>query len=70
MPNDAPTTLVIYNTVGQVVRTLIDNVYYTGSHTHTWDGKDDAKQEVPAGTYIAKLVCGEHNATQKITVVK
>jgi len=68
--NDAPTTLVIYNQLGQVVRTLIDNDYVAGSHTQYWNGKDAAGNEVPSGTYIAKLICGEQNASVKITVVK
>jgi hypothetical protein len=70
VPVNAPTTLVIYNQLGEVVRTLVDNDYYTGSHQIAWDGKDNAKQEVAAGTYIAKLASGEHNASIKITVVK
>jgi hypothetical protein len=70
VPNDAPTTLVIFNQLGQVVRTLVNNDYFTGSHTSSWDGKDASGNEVASGTYIAKLVCGEHNASVKITVVK
>ncbi len=70
LPASAPTTLVVYNTLGQVVRTLFNAPAEAGSVTVKWDGKDEAGNEVATGTYIYKLTSGQFSATRKMTLSK
>jgi hypothetical protein len=70
VPVAAPTTLVIYNALGQVVKTLVNDGGQVGVQTVRWDGKDEAGNEVAAGNYIYKLTCGEYSTTRKLTVSK
>ena len=61
----------IYDTRGQVVRTLLDREYASTAHDRvTWDGRDDAGAMVPAGVYFYKLFAGSDTATRKMILLK
>ena len=62
--------LVIYNTLGQEVKTLINGELKSGSYSATWNGKDDLGNEVPAGIYLYRLESGTFNETKKMILMK
>jgi agmatine/peptidylarginine deiminase len=47
--------LVVFDTRGRRVRTLIDGVRPAGDHEIRWDGRDDAGRSLPAGVYRYRL---------------
>ena len=47
--------LEIYNVLGQLVRTLVDEVQAAGSHQAGWDARDRHGAPVAAGVYLARL---------------
>ncbi|OQY25757.1 MAG: hypothetical protein B6244_14775 [Candidatus Cloacimonetes bacterium 4572_55] len=49
-------TLQVYNSAGQLVRTLASGSQESGEHSATWDGKNDRGQE-------GSQESGEHSAT-------
>ena len=80
LPDAARTRLVIYDVLGQRVRTLVDAVQSAGFHQAVWMGRDDVSQPVAAGVYFYRLEVrteGDGNsgaagfaATRKLTLVK
>lgn len=64
------TKLVVYNSLGQQVRLLVDGVKSAGSHRIYFDGKDDAGNELATGTYLYKLTNGSFTANRKLTISK
>ncbi len=53
---DSTVTLVIKNSAGTVIRTLVDNeAKSAGVHTVVWDGRDSSGDAVPAGDYKLTL---------------
>ena len=62
--------LVIYNMLGQVVRTLVNERITAGVKTVEWDGLNDAGISVPTGTYFAKLKTSAGVDTKKMMLVK
>jgi len=50
-----PTTLIIYNLLGQKVRTLVDEKQGPGRYAVTWDGRDENGNLTPTGVYIYQL---------------
>ena len=48
-------TLVIVDSDGQVVRTLLNDGYRRGRQFYAWNGRDDFGRVVPAGTYKPRL---------------
>ena len=65
-----PTTLKIYNILGQKVRTLVDEPKTSGNHEVTWDGKDDKGKEVASGIYFYQLEVGEFTECKKMLLLK
>jgi hypothetical protein len=51
----AEVEIVIYNLLAQKVRTLVKERKYPGEHQVTWDGKDDAGNDLASGIYFYKL---------------
>ena len=62
--------LTIYNMLGQVVRTLVNERITAGVKTVEWDGMNDAGVSVPTGTYFAKLKTSAGIDTKKMMLVK
>ena len=55
LAEDSRVTLVIYNLLGQKVRTLFEGFQLAGRYRFTWNGQDDAGQIVPGGVYFYQL---------------
>ena len=60
------TSLNVYSVVGQKIRTLIDNKLEGGSHSATWDGRDEDGKLVGSGLYFCRLSTGKEVATIKL----
>jgi hypothetical protein len=65
-----PTTLKIYNVLGEVVRTLVDEPRSPGIYYQVWDGKDDQGNEVASGIYFYRLKVGKFSETKKMVLMK
>jgi len=65
-----PAQLAIYDTRGQLVRTLVSESLPAGSHEVIWDGKTDAGRQAASGTYFYRLDAGQQQLTRKMTLVK
>jgi flagellar hook assembly protein FlgD len=63
-------TLKIYNLLGQEVQTLVDEVQETGYYTVTWDGRDQAGNEVSSGVYFYRIRTDGFEKTMKMLVMK
>jgi hypothetical protein len=66
----AVVSLRIYNVLGQLVRTLVDEPKHPGSYEVRWDGRDEDGNEVASGIYFYKLQAGDFSQTRKMVLVK
>jgi flagellar hook assembly protein FlgD len=56
LPDDAvQAKLTVYNTLGEVVRVLVDEIQNAGTYTIQWDGQDNAGNIVSSGVYYLRL---------------
>jgi hypothetical protein len=62
--------LTVYNVLGQVVRTLTNEVMLPGTHSFTWDGKNSMGASVPSGVYLYSLNAGDQVLSKKMTLIK
>jgi hypothetical protein len=60
----------VYSVTGTRVRTLDSSVRNPGAGRLFWDGRDDAGNEVPSGTYLVKVTANSAVATQRVTVLR
>ncbi len=63
-------TLKIYDLLGREVRTLLDDVRPVGTHSLSWDGRDDRGRLLASGVYIYRLRAGEFSDVRKMTYLK
>ncbi len=66
----APASLIIYNELGEVVKTLLNGEVGQGSYSVRWDGMDERGTPVASGSYICKLIAGEYSSSIKVSVSK
>ncbi len=71
LPLENRISLKIYNSLGQEVKTLIDNQEYSrGPHSVIWDATDKNGNPVTSGVYIYKLVFGNFSKTKTMSLVR
>jgi hypothetical protein len=62
--------LVVFNVLGQKVKTLVNGAMKAGSYTATWDGRDDFGSHVASGIYFYRLESQSFNVTKKMILMK
>jgi len=70
LPEITKINLSVYNTKGQLVRTLVNNYLPGGSHSIIWDGKTNNGELTGSGVYFYKLTAGETSETRKMILLK
>jgi hypothetical protein len=70
LPTSSKVTLKVYNLLGQEVRTLVDYNMEAGSHSISWDGRDNAGDPVSSGVYLYSLHTGEFNVVKKMIYIR
>jgi hypothetical protein len=70
LPQASPVSLKIFNTLGQQVATLVNEIKGAGYHSVIWNGRNDANQVLPSGVYIYRIEAGEFVCTNKMVLVK
>ena len=64
------TRLVIYNTLGQRVRTLVDQFHVAGQYRVRWDARDRQGSAAAAGVYITRLHYPGGAQTRRLLLLK
>lgn len=63
-------SLVIYNILGQKVRTLVKGQTQQGLMSTYWDGKDQQGNDLGSGIYFYRLQAGEFSETRRMVLLK
>lgn len=70
IPRRGKVRIQIYNTLGQEVRTLVDNVLEAGYHEIQWHGDNDAGRSVGSGIYIYRMKAEGFTAQKAMVFLK
>jgi len=70
VPAPARVSLIVFNLLGQKVRTLVDGPMPAGRHEVEWRARDDEGQPVSSGIYFYHLVAEDHTETRKMVLMK
>ncbi len=65
-----PVRLIVYDLLGQPVRTLVDGLRTRGAHTATWDGRDQQGKAVASGVYLYRLHAGRRASSGKMLLLR
>ena len=61
--------MVIYDVRGKQVKTVVDGILASGSHTIHWSGRDDNDEAVANGVYFCRVKAGRVEETVKMIMV-
>ncbi len=62
--------LKIFNTLGQTIKTLVDEPLPAGSHSVVWDGRDSVNRPIATGVYFYQLRAGDFIEVRKMALTK
>ncbi len=62
-------SLQIYDLMGRLVKTLVNENKKAGCYTVNWDGKDKSGKKVVPGIYFYRMEVGDFKTTRKLTII-
>jgi len=69
-PGSVSIELVVYNILGQKVKTLASGSYLPGQYSVIWDGTDNDGNPQASGIYFYSLLSGDSRVTKKMVLTK
>jgi hypothetical protein len=63
-------TIIIYNMLGQKVKTLVNEEQPAGYHSIKWNGRNDNNQAVSSGTYIYLIKVNSFVRVKRMSLIK
>lgn len=71
LPQNANVSIIVYNALGQKVKTLVSEFQRAGANLSVqWDGTNDAGRKVASGLYLYRIQAGRFVKTKKMILVK
>ncbi|MFC2084819.1 T9SS type A sorting domain-containing protein, partial [Bacteroidota bacterium] len=70
LPKASFVSIKIYNLLGQLVKTLVNEDVSAGIYEVQWNGDDESGRKVASGTYIYRVVAGKNVVTKKMVLLK
>ncbi len=68
--HDTFVSLEIYNTKGQLVKTLHKGQLQSGLHTMSWNGTDSRGNNVSSGIYLYRLITDQYQSSKTMLLLK
>lgn len=70
IPKETDASITIFNSLGQVVRTIYRQGLPAGRHEIIWNGRDDDGNVLASGIYFYRLTAGDFSKTRKMVMIK
>jgi len=64
------TVVKVYDVLGRVVKTLVDENLAPGFHSRHWDGLNDNSEKISSGVYFYSITAGEFRKTRGMLMLK
>jgi len=70
LKKNAHVSLVVYNMLGQQIKTLVNSPKLSGHHAIHWDGTNDQGAKVTSGIYFYQFKADGYTKTNKMILMK
>ncbi len=70
LPATSQVSVVIYNVLGQKIRSLVDTIQPAGNYRIQWDGTNDLGEPVAAGVYFVSLKTDKLVLSRKMLLIR
>ena len=70
LPEDAMVNITVFDMMGKLVRTLVNDQQSAGYKTLQWNATSNSGQPISSGLYIYTIQAGEFSKTRKMILLK
>jgi hypothetical protein len=70
LPERTQVSLIVYNILGERVKTLVNETMNAGTHSVCWNSRDEAGNSVASGIYFYRLKTQSFDQTRKMVLMK
>ncbi len=70
VPRKMAVNISIYNTLGQLIKTLVDDTMMSGNYVVEWNGTDNSGKRVPSGVYLMRLTADQVVRDEKSILIR
>ncbi len=70
VPVASEVNITVYDALGRAIRELVNETYAPGTHSITWDGRDNSGERVASGVYFYAVKAGTFHATRKMILLQ
>lgn len=70
LPTQSKVIIVVYNVLGQQIKTLVDDLQTAGEYSVYWNGTDENENRVTSGIYLYKIITDNYSSSRKMILLK
>jgi hypothetical protein len=70
LSEDTHVSLTVYDMLGRLIATVVDNNQAAGDHSAVWDGSNESGQKLASGIYFYRLAAGKFAEMKRMLLVK
>ncbi len=70
VPRRMAVNISIYSTLGQLIKTLVDDNKMSGDHAASWNGTDNSGKKVPGGVYFIRFTADQVVRDEKSILIR
>ena len=70
LSRESKVSIKIYSSLGNEIRTLVNEFKPIGQYKVNWDGMDNLGEKVSGGTYFYQIKAGDYSQTRKMVLLK
>jgi flagellar hook assembly protein FlgD len=70
VPQTSDVTIVVFDMLGQEVRTLYAGQVNRGTYSVQWDGLNNSGSKMSSGSYVYRMIAGEFVQSKKMILMK
>jgi len=70
LPQESNVSIVVFDLIGDKIKSLFNSTLLKGQHTIEWDGTNNLGVAVPSGTYLYNMTTNNHTQTMKMVLLR
>ncbi|MBN2102724.1 T9SS type A sorting domain-containing protein [bacterium] len=70
LPHESKVKIQIFNTNGNLVKTLVNDDFSSGQHSTVWNCSDHMGNTIASGTYFYQMTYGDFSETKQMLIIK
>lgn len=70
LAKEGPVSILIYDNKGSLIRTLLHSELASGTYVLSWDGRNEADEDVASGLYMYRLQTNTFTETKKMMLIR